>query len=618
MYCRKLVLSSVVFLLMTFMALPSRALEITAPFSPPLDAQCPPFEGYFDAPAGLIDCTDPHCGRLIQRLRTNAQLRDAREILTRSAVEYYMTRHPEIWPHYPEYPSLLPYPWFAQALADLAVTGRDAYNSFRQFNLSAAVLSDNIKASVINELHSILPSHSINSNDLTWSISQAVNRAYQVAWALRGPVPYRQAQRPGLGWITVSGEDDPPHRPVNVPSAPFPQYNMTVQVQGRPVETRYIVASRHITDDHPVDLNTVPPDRQLPLIIGDIILFIHGHSSRLEEATSLIDPILNQGENRGRPVTLIAFDLPSNGYSSMIEPENIASWIQSNWNTGYPILQFIEDFVVAFVNGLETQQPGISRQIVGVIGGSLGGNMTLRLGERSSAPVWLHNLVSWSPASSWDSWARANLGPTFDPGRYWDFVKHEAVRGSRDIMREPETDDSRHNFFYDTTLFFFKTGFMGQSDHWYSPSWSCAQSAVEGALRSVEEIYNKRFRRWHWRVAHEQVIFSHWDSNNTDSSVDPDPRRNPAAGAARYSLIGSRLLLATGADDNNFPESLYDNTRQLSNSMTMVDGTTLFLENTGHSIHAERPMFFADRIIQFLFESPPPPFPFFLITSSNF
>jgi hypothetical protein len=39
--------------------------------------------------------------------------------------------------------------------------------------------------------------------------------------------------------------------------------------------------------------------------------------------------------------------------------------------------------------------------------------------------------------------------------------------------------------------------------------------------------------------------------------------------------------------------------------MTMVKGTTLFLEKTGHSIAIERPSFFANRILEFLFVSPP-------------
>jgi hypothetical protein len=38
--------------------------------------------------------------------------------------------------------------------------------------------------------------------------------------------------------------------------------------------------------------------------------------------------------------------------------------------------------------------------------------------------------------------------------------------------------------------------------------------------------------------------------------------------------------------------------------MTMVDGTTLFVTNTGHSIPTERPIFFAGRILDFLYPTP--------------
>ena len=41
--------------------------------------------------------------------------------------------------------------------------------------------------------------------------------------------------------------------------------------------------------------------------------------------------------------------------------------------------------------------------------------------------------------------------------------------------------------------------------------------------------------------------------------------------------------------------------------MTMVDGSTLFLKKTGHSIPTERPIFFAGKILEFLFKNPPSP-----------
>jgi len=60
------------------------------------------------------------------------------------------------------------------------------------------------------------------------------------------------------------------------------------------------------------------------------------------------------------------------------------------------------------------------------------------------------------------------------------------------------------------------------------------------------------------------------------------------------------LLLAAGTHDDSVPDKLYSNTRELAALMRNATGTTLWLENTGHSIHAERPDFFAQRIIDFL------------------
>lgn len=57
-------------------------------------------------------------------------------------------------------------------------------------------------------------------------------------------------------------------------------------------------------------------------------------------------------------------------------------------------------------------------------------------------------------------------------------------------------------------------------------------------------------------------------------------------------------------DDDEMPEKIFTNTRLLANEMTMVQGTTLFVKDTGHSIPTERPIFFANRILEFLFVTP--------------
>ena len=569
--------------------------------------------GTFSPPPEVIDCPDPFCGRLIHTLRIAATEKDAKEILARGAVARYRDVHQDLTS--PEPNSLA----IQDALSDLAVTGRAAYATFR----ALAPVEADLSALVTSKLAAAYPAHQVVDADLSDAITKTLERAYQVAWVLRGPVSHRSTAREALGWIAVSAADDPPHRPVNVGSALFPQYDLTVQVgtTATPVTTRFVVASRQFQDEYAVNLNEVPtetptsagapPDpslRTIPPIPGDIVLFIHGHSSSAGEAMPLVGPLLQQADNRGRQVTLIALDLPSNGYASMIEHTDIAKIEDSLWNTGYPILDFIEDFIVAFVDELEALQPGFKAKIVGVIGGSLGGNMGLRLARRDPAThPWLHSVVSWSPASTWISWARAVLGVP-QKGRFYDLVKHEGVGNTWGASLEAEVDapfyqSSINKFFYSQTGA-IKTGRMAQSDHWYSKDWPCREEAKESSHRSVYEIYNAIFRRWHWRVAHEQLIYSHWDSDTTDPNIDPDPRNDAAAGPPRYSQIKSRMLLAGGHNDDEMPEKIFSMTQALANEMTMVQGSTLFVRDTGHSIPTERPLFFAGQILDFLYRTP--------------
>ena len=81
---------------------------------------------------------------------------------------------------------------------------------------------------------------------------------------------------------------------------------------GDPVTTRFVVASRQFQDEYPVDLKKVPPQtptsagaprdpsqRAIPPITGDVVLFIHGHSSSAEEAMPLVGPLLAAGGEPG-------------------------------------------------------------------------------------------------------------------------------------------------------------------------------------------------------------------------------------------------------------------------------------------------------------------------------
>ena len=125
--------------------------------------------------------------------------------------------------------------------------------------------------------------------------------------------------RQGLknNWIAVSGEDDPPDYPVNVAIAEYPQYRVSVTVptpagpnSGIDVSIRYIVASSQSSTTVPV-LPTVPPG-------NEVVLFIHGEGSRAEEAADFIPALFSVGAAAGRSFTVIAFDQPGCGYSTMV------------------------------------------------------------------------------------------------------------------------------------------------------------------------------------------------------------------------------------------------------------------------------------------------------------
>jgi pimeloyl-ACP methyl ester carboxylesterase len=561
---------------------------ITNPILPPEEG-CDPAP--LPPPTPLILVDDKNEARLIPELRQAAQTRNPIEILCRSAVA-----------------SLGGCQEVATALADLSVTGRDAYTNFRQQKPSESDLVGRVQQRVQQA-----PPQSIQS-----SVSAALDRAYGVALALRGTVPERTQLRPPLGWIAVSGEDDPPHRPVNVPAAPYPQYDLSVMCGGIKIQTRYIIASPW-PDPSPANPGgrTIPADPAPLVPLRDqIILFIHGMDSRAEECLSLVRCLHQIHFGFGIGYTMIAMDLPCAGYSQMIDHTSVAPPMASyydreNLTAHVPILEFYEQFIVSFVDALDSQVK-IKDRIVGVIGGSLGGNMGLRLGSRTEP--WLKNIVAWSPASVWDSFGRAFMDPATDavlsqanlnhprdphgypakgPHTFFDLAKCTAVMVSSDRMIDDETDGSRHTFFFqafddDNSYLGTIPGGRPQPQLWWRDGWPCKPGHILAARLDRQEIYNAAFRRWHWRLGLEQLIFSHRDPADLGLGVKP--------GCAS---IHSNMLLVSGESDNDSPAQINAGTKEIAKSMSNP-GRTLFLQNTGHSIHDEHPLFLAGQIADFL------------------
>ena len=174
------------------------------------------------------------------------------------------------------------------------------------------------------------------------------------------------------------------------------------------------------------------------------LLLIHGHSSRLEEYEALIPHLA-----RGRRV--LVPDLPGSGYSD--KPARRYD------------LALLEDSLLGFLDALS-----IDRAHLG--GGSLGGNLVLRLSRRQ--PERFERLAAWAPAGSWD------------PMWYW------ALFG-RTMRRLP---------------FFFWPCLWIQSRFWYRRDWPGRDQALRDAWAYYEEVYGDGFFQMYWDIGVDQVTQS--------------------------------------------------------------------------------------------------------------
>ena len=259
-----------------------------------------PGDMLFDATQHFTNALGANEGRLRAELRAAAKAADPVFMLCQSAKAF--ARDDTV---------------LGRAYADLSVTGKRSFSRFRQNPPTESNLA--------------------GCTGNSRAIDSALNRAYNVANAIRFA---NSPDRRRLGWIAVSGEDDQPHRPVNVPSAEFPQYDLTVTVPVRgyngmappppiTLTTRYMIAQ-----PPPGGLATAPRDsgRNVPADAkpvldadAEVILFIHGMDSRLEEALDLTHALHRIGAKTGKKYVIIAMDLPTSGYADNIDHLRIAS-----------------------------------------------------------------------------------------------------------------------------------------------------------------------------------------------------------------------------------------------------------------------------------------------------
>ncbi len=247
---------------------------------------------------------------------------------------------------------------------------------------------------------------------------------------------------------------------------------------------------------------------------GPPIVLIPGHTSRIEEYDRLTALL----RTRHRVIVL---DLPGSGYSS--KPER-------NYD-----LRFYEDVVLRFLDAMRIERSFLA-------GGSLGGNLALRLAHRE--PKRFPRVAAWSPGGAW----RAK----------------PALAG---FMRAIECEC----LFWPTVKI--------QSSYWYSKSWPGADAALADTSVYYHEVVSPGFVRMYWDVAADQVGQSLFDI--------ADGIEQPA-------------LLMWG--DNDHGMGMDEGIRRLR---ALMPHSELFVvKGAGHALAPERPEEVAKALLEFFSRSP--------------
>ncbi len=409
-------------------------------------------------------------------------------------------------------------------------------NEFKVINKSLyyAKLGDTLMSNAIIDVYA---SSTFDSDSVYGFIGSGNNASHIVG---RKNLVHRYMKSGGVrpnGYIAVSGEDVVPRRPVNVSRTIHAESDISVPmlINGdmKFFRTRYFVATNSKNNEN-------------------VIIYIHGHSSRAEEAEELANTLLSYNKN----ITLVSFDLPNCGYSERFSYKSIGKL------TKFACLDFIEQFILAFVQQLMYNGVIEEKSIKCVVGGSLGGNMCIRLSMLDNLVYpWLKKIICWSPASLWSSFENHVSGNIAI-----QFCDSEAIK--------PETQQSRNEYFNNVYKKEIPFLVKPQPKYWFSDRFKYKNKLIQQSMYDRYEVYSSDFRSWHWLVAKEQLIYSHLDYKS-------------------YDRIKSNLTILTGTDDNG--GELYNSVIQFSKYMK--SGRVISLRDVGHSIHTERPHFLSKFII---------------------
>lgn len=196
-----------------------------------------------------------------------------------------------------------------------------------------------------------------------------------------------------------------------------------------------------------LDTGAAPGDARLPLLV------IPGHTARIEGFDALLAHL---GDRRA-----LVLDLPGSGASD--KPVRRYD------------LRYYEDTLLRFLDQL-----GIDRAVP--VGGSLGGNLVLRLGHR--APERFPYLALWAPGSAWaakpvvaavtDRLGTGRLGHHLGHGLFWPVVRI-------------------------------------QSRFWYHPDFPGRRQHLDDTFAYYRQVQCRGFRAMYWGMAADQLRHSLFD-----------------------------------------------------------------------------------------------------------
>ena len=213
--------------------------------------------------------------------------------------------------------------------------------------------------------------------------------------------------------------DRDPKRPITVPSTPYEQHDIEVNT----LRLRYI-------DVGPLD----------PANANGVLLLIHGHTSRIEEYDALIPTLAKHHR-------VLVVDLPGSGYSE--KPDR--------WYS----LRGYEDTLIGFLNALKVERAHLA-------GGSMGGNLVLRLAHREGRRF--DRIAPWAPGSAWEAQPFVSMltRAVSSYAMFWPIVKI-------------------------------------QSRYWYSDDWPGREQALATTFAYYEEVMGPGFVRMYFDMAADQV-----------------------------------------------------------------------------------------------------------------